>query len=70
MFSDNLNQELITENYGSPSRPQGFGVSVSNAARTVNEIRARAERLFAQVWCGHDVTQFMSLRHSTEGWYK
>lgn len=58
------------ENYGPPARPQGFSVSVTNAARTVEDIRARAERISAQVWCGHDMTQFMGLRHSTEGWYE
>jgi len=58
------------ENYGPPVRPQGYDVSPANAARTVEQIRTRAERLSAQVWCGHDMTQFMGLRHSTEGWYE
>jgi glyoxylase-like metal-dependent hydrolase (beta-lactamase superfamily II) len=58
------------ENYGPPVRPQGYDVSPANAARTVEQIRGRAERLSAQVWCGHDMTQFMSLRHSTDGWYE
>ena len=61
---------FTTENYGPPARPQGFSVSVSGAARTVEKIRSRAERISAQVWCGHDMTQFLSLRHSTEGWYE
>lgn len=58
------------ENYGPPARPQGYSVSATGAARTVEEIRSRAERLSAQVWCGHDMTQFVGLRHSTEGWYE
>ena len=58
------------ENYGPPARPQGFNASATNAARTVEQIRNRAERLSAQVWCGHDMTQFMGLRHSIEGWYE
>ena len=58
------------ENYGPPMRPQGYSVSALDAARTVRQIRARAERLSAQVWCGHDMNQFMGLRHSTEGWYE
>jgi glyoxylase-like metal-dependent hydrolase (beta-lactamase superfamily II) len=58
------------ENYGLPVRPQGYNISPANAARTVEQIRTRAERLSAQVWCGHDMTQFMGLRHSTEGWYE
>lgn len=58
------------ENFGPPARPAGYRVSAANAARTVEEIRARAERLNAQVWCGHDMNQFMSLRHSTERWYE
>ena len=58
------------ENLGPPARPAGYPVSAVDAARTVEEIRARAERLNARVWCGHDMNQFMSLRHSTEGWYE
>ena len=58
------------ENLGPPARPTGYPVSAVDAARTVEAIRARAERLNAQVWCGHDMNQFMSLRHSTQGWYE
>jgi len=58
------------ENFGPPPRPAGFSVSATNAARTVEEIQAHAERISARVWCGHDMTQFMGLRHSTEGWYE
>ena len=58
------------ENFGPPARPAGYPVSAANAARTVEEIRARARRLDAQVWCGHDMAQFMRLRHSTQGWYE
>lgn len=58
------------ENFGPPPRPAGYPVSAANAACTVEQIRARAERLDAQVWCGHDMTQFLSLRLSTDGWYE
>ena len=58
------------ENYGPPARPPGYPLSSADAARTVEEIRTRARRLSAQVWCGHDMLQFMGLRHSTEGWYE
>ena len=58
------------ENFGPPSRPAGYPVSAVNAARTVEVIRARAECLDAQVWYGHDMAQFMTLRKSTEGWYE
>ena len=58
------------ENLGPPVRPAEYPVSAVDAARTVEEIRARAERLNARVWCGHDMNQFMSLRHSTQGWYE
>lgn len=61
---------LTMENYGPPARPAGYHVSAANAARTVEEIWTRSKRLSAQVWCGHDMTQFMGLRHSTEGWYE
>ena len=57
------------ENYGPPARPAGYPQSATGAAHTVKEIRARAKRLDAQVWCGHDMSQFKSLRHSTDGWY-
>lgn len=58
------------KNYGPPARSQGYSVAPGNAAGTVEQIRTRAGRLSAQVWCGHDMAQFMSLRHSTEGWYE
>ena len=58
------------ENFGPPARPAGYPVSAVNAARTVDEIRARAQSLNAQVWCGHDMNQFMTLRTSTQGWYE
>ena len=58
------------ENFGPPPRPAGYPVSPVAAARTVEAIRARAERLNAQVWCGHDMNQFMTLRTSAEGWYE
>jgi len=61
---------LSMENFGPPVRPAGYPVSAANAARTIEEIRARAKRLNAPVWCGHDMNQFMNLRHSTEGWYE
>ncbi len=58
------------KNFGPPARLPGYPVSAAGAARTVEKIRARAERLNAQVWCGHDMDQFMSLRRSTKGWYE
>ena len=58
------------ENYGPPTRPPGYPQSPPGAARTVEAIRARARRLEAQVWCGHDMAQFLNLRRSTEGWYE
>jgi glyoxylase-like metal-dependent hydrolase (beta-lactamase superfamily II) len=61
---------FTTKNFGPPARPPGYPVSAAGAARTVKKIRARAEYLNAQVWCGHDMDQFMGLRHSTKGWYE
>jgi len=58
------------ENFGPPARPAGFDLAVQKAAQTVERIRARATRTRAQVWCGHDLPQFMGLRRSTEGWYE
>ncbi|MFQ5484793.1 MAG: N-acyl homoserine lactonase family protein [Desulfobacterales bacterium] len=61
---------LRAENYERPVRPPGFSASTINAARTVETIRTRAERLNAQVWFGHDMKQFTCQRHSSEGWYE
>ena len=61
---------FTTENFGPTARPAGYPVSAANAARTVEAIRARAQRMNARVWFGHDMNQFMSLRKSTEGWYE
>jgi len=57
-------------NFGPPQRPTEFNISNAKAAQTVEKIRQRAQRHSAEVWCGHDMTQFLSLRHSTEGWYE
>ncbi len=58
------------ENFGPPARPSGYPLAPGKAARTVETIRTRARRLNAKVWCGHDMAQFMNLRHSTEGCYE
>lgn len=61
---------LTLENFGPPPRPAGYPLAPAMAACTVERIRAHTERLSAHVWCGHDMNQFMSLRHSTQGWYE
>ena len=61
---------LTMENFGPPARPQGYPHSIANCALTVQSIRRRAKYNDAQVWCGHDMTQFNSLRHSAQGWYE
>ncbi len=58
------------DNYGPPARESGFIRDAGGAARTVDEIRARATRQAAQVWYGHDLKQFESLRSSDVGWYE
>ena len=58
------------ENFGPPYRPAGYSLSPSRAAGTVSKIRQRAQQLQAQVWCGHDMKQFRTLRTSTTGWYE
>ncbi len=57
--------------------PQELSLALARAIEERDpELRAflceplRAERLCAQVWCGHDMGQFMDLRHSTAGWYE
>ena len=61
---------FTSENLGPPARPAGYPAAPEQAARTVEQIRARARCLDAQVWCGHDMVQFSTLRHSREGWYE
>ena len=58
------------ENYGPPVRLPGIARDTLGAARTIERIRRRAERTRSQVWFGHDMAQFRTLRSSTEGWYE
>jgi N-acyl homoserine lactone hydrolase len=58
------------ENYGLPVRPTAFNIAPGKAAQTIERIRGRAQRTSAQVWCGHDMSQFMGLRRSSDGWYE
>lgn len=58
------------ENYGPPVRMPGIARDTLGVARTIERIRRRAERSRAQVWFGHDMAQFRTLRSSTEGWYE
>ncbi|MCP4979209.1 MAG: N-acyl homoserine lactonase family protein [Gammaproteobacteria bacterium] len=58
------------DNLGPPLRSTGFNFSSVKAAQTVEKIRVRALSHNAQIWCGHDMSQFLSLRRSTDGWYE
>lgn len=61
---------MTSENYHNPARPPGFADDLANAKLTVHAIRERASRTAAQVWYGHDLSQFLQLRHSAFGWYE
>jgi glyoxylase-like metal-dependent hydrolase (beta-lactamase superfamily II) len=38
--------------------------------RTIRHLSATAQALRAQVWFGHDLAQFATLRHAPAGWYE
>jgi N-acyl homoserine lactone hydrolase len=58
------------DNFAPDFRRAGYLADVAGADRTVRTIAALASRLGAQIWFGHDVAQFRTLRLSTEGWYE
>jgi glyoxylase-like metal-dependent hydrolase (beta-lactamase superfamily II) len=58
------------ENYGPPMKPAGISYDSIGAARTIQRIRSMAEANHAEVWFGHDIPQFESLRKASEGWYE
>ena len=59
-----------SENYGPPMKPPGISHDSVGFARTIQRIRAVSEHTNAEVWFGHDIPQFESLRKATEGWYE
>jgi len=58
------------ENFGPPMKPAGISYDSIGAARTIQRIRALADHSGAEVWFGHDIPQFESLRKADEGWYE
>ena len=59
-----------SENYGPPYRPAGISYDSIGSKRTVQRIRALSEHRGAEVWFGHDIPQFASLRKGTDDWYE
>ena len=59
-----------SENYGPPMKPPGISYDSVGFARTIQRIRALSEHNRAEVWFGHDIPQFESLRKAGEGWYE
>lgn len=59
-----------SENYGPPMKPPGISYDSIGFARTIQRIRALSEHNKAEVWFGHDIQQFESLRKAGEGWYE
>lgn len=57
-------------NYGPPIRPQGVIYDSVGYERTIERIRRLAEKTRSQVWFGHDLAQFSTLRHSPNAWYE
>jgi len=58
------------DNYGPPVRPQGVMLQAAAWRRTLNRIRSLADAEAAEVWFGHDLSQFESLTLSTAGCYE
>ena len=58
------------ENYGPPMKPPGISFDSLGFARTIERIRGIAANKGADVWFGHDVEQFASIRKSTDGYYE
>jgi len=57
------------ENFAPHFRPPGSLQDAAGWEHTARHIAALAERLRAQVWFGHDATQFATLRHARDGYY-
>jgi hypothetical protein len=51
-------------------KPPGISYDSIGFARTIQRIRALADHNKAEVWFGHDIPQFESLRKASEGWYE
>ena len=58
------------ENYGPPARPSGVVHDFRGFLDTIERIRREARAHNAEVWFGHDLAQFATLRKSTEGFYE
>jgi N-acyl homoserine lactone hydrolase len=59
-----------SENYGPPMKPPGISHDSIGFARTIQRIRALSEHTKSEVWFGHDIPQFESLRKAGDGWYE
>jgi glyoxylase-like metal-dependent hydrolase (beta-lactamase superfamily II) len=59
-----------SENYGPPIKPAGISYDSVGAKRTIQQIQALADASGAEVWFGHDVEQFESLRKAKDGFYE
>jgi N-acyl homoserine lactone hydrolase len=57
-------------NYAPAFRRPGAVLDTLGLDRTVRRLHALAERIGAQVWFGHDLAQFATLRHAPEAWYE
>jgi len=58
------------ENVGPPLRQPGICLDPVGWRNTVDRIHQIAAEEGAEIWYGHDKEQFMSLTHSTEGFYE
>lgn len=57
-------------NYAPGFRRPGVVHDTLGYDRTVRRIRELATGIGAQVWFGHDLAQFATLRHAPDGWYE
>ena len=55
--------------FGPPPKMQGVVYDSLGWLRTVERIRKLAQQTKSQIWFGHDLEQFTTLKKSTEGYY-
>jgi len=61
---------MSAENYGPPVRLNGFPYDSVGIRNTTERVRRLAAEYDAQVWFGHDMSQFETLRTGLDDWYE
>lgn len=60
---------LSAANYGPPAQLNGFPYDSLRVLATTELVRRMAKKHNAAVWFGHDMEQFASLTHASDGYY-